>query len=221
MIMDNNIKSLTFGVSFSHKFKLLDSWGEIADDILYHSKLFSPELFPRISANYTTERRLYHDEKPHYFVLTASSLVFNQAIEGSYGDDSKLFMERVKSYIVPKILSEHQLLIDRLGMVFTCALTNDEVKNFAGLYFKPEVDNIVDFRFSKRESCPKATLISGTGDFINKIFTVGNVAADICGISYDYQLHFSPPHQDVRDKIDSFINDANKGFASDISDRLG
>jgi hypothetical protein len=220
MDIDKNIKTLTFGVSFSHKFKLLDSWGEIADNILYHSKLFSPELFPRISANYTTERKLYNEEKQHYFVLTASSIVFNQEIESNYSEEFHLFKERVNSYIVPKILSENQLLVDRLGMVYTCSLKNDEIKRFAGLYFKPDVDNIVDFRFSKRESCGKATVVSGNTDFINKIFTVGNVATDVCGISYDYQLHFSPPHQDVRDTIDSFINDANKGFASDISNRL-
>ena len=35
-----NIKQLTFGVSFNHMFKLLDYWGEIADDVLYNNKYF-------------------------------------------------------------------------------------------------------------------------------------------------------------------------------------
>ena len=57
------IKQLIFGVSFKHMFKLLDTWGEIADDILYHNKYFSTQLFTNISTQYTTERQLYNPKK--------------------------------------------------------------------------------------------------------------------------------------------------------------
>ena len=80
----DNVKLLTFGVAFSRKFKILDLWGEIADNILYESKYFSPEFFPNISTAYTTERRLYNNDKKHLFLLSSNNLVFTQEIEKDF-----------------------------------------------------------------------------------------------------------------------------------------
>ncbi len=57
-------------------------------------------------------------------------------------------------------------------------------------------------------------------DFINKIFSVGYIGERVQGISYDYQLHFNPIRQDVRDTISNFMTMANTGFANDILSQL-
>ena len=54
----SDIRYIVFGVQFNHSFKLLDYWGEIADDILYKSEYFGCEFFSNISTHYTTERSL-------------------------------------------------------------------------------------------------------------------------------------------------------------------
>lgn len=216
-----NIKELTFGVSFNHMFKLLDYWGEIADDILYNNKYFSPEFFSNISTQYTTERRLYNPNKKHLLVLTSNNLVFTQTIEDSYEKEYEMFCKRVAEYIVPCILTKYLIVVRRLGLVYSNALTPEGIQKFASQYFNPSVQNIIDFRFSKKEATVKGKLLTENSDYINKIYTVGNIGADIQGVSYDYQLHFYPLRQDVRDIINKFIKDADEGFKQDILACLG
>lgn len=217
----NCVKQLTFGVAFNNMFKLLDSWGEIADDLLYKNKYFSPEFFSQISSQYTTERRLFNPEKQHFFVLTANNLVFTQTIETSFNDDYAQFKKRVIDHIIPHILSRYSLVVRRLGMVFTCEWRDDQIKNFASKYFNPSVTNIMDFRFSKKEATTKGAVLADNEDFVNKIFTVGNLSDGIKGISYDYQAHFNPLRQDVRDIAGSFFTDSLAGFNADVINSSG
>ncbi len=217
----SNVKQLTFGVAFNNKFKLLDSWGEIVDDILYKNKFFSSDFFSKISSQYTTERRLFNPEKQHFFVLTANNLVFTQSVENGFEDDYAQFTKRVIEYIIPNILSQYSLVVRRLGMVYICEWNDEQIKSFATKFFNPSVKNIMDFRFSKKEATKKGSVWSGNGDFINKIFTVGNLSEDIKGISYDYQAHFSPLRQDVRDVSGTFFSDSLSGFKADILNSSG
>ena len=217
----DKVKQLTFGVSFNHMFKLLDSWGEIADDILYRNKLFSSEFFTNISTHYTTERRLSNPEKNHVLILSSNKLVFTQTIEKDFDSEFNLFKKRVVDYIIPNILTRYTLIVRRLGVVYTCELEDEIIKKFAAQYFNPSVQNIMDFRFSKKEPTVKGTVFSENSDFINKIFTVGRVSDNIKGISYDYQLHFTPLREDIRNEIEKFISNSQKDFGSDIIDSLG
>lgn len=210
------IKQLTFGVAFDNMFKLLDMWGEIADDILYHSKFFSPVFFDKISAQYTTERSLFNQKEGHRLIISASNLVFTQNIINEYDSEYADFKKRVINYIVPEILSSKKLVVKRLGMVYVSELDQHTIKKFASQYFRPEINGINDFRFSKKEATPSGLIMNGSDDFINKIFSVGNLGDNLQGISYDYQIHFAPKRQDVRDTIDHFITKANDGFKKDI-----
>ena len=108
-----------------------------------------------------------------------------------------------------------------MGIVYFNALTTDGIQKFASQYFNPSVQNIIDFRFSKKEATIKGKLLTENCDYINKIYTVGNIGPDIQGVSYDYQLHFYPLRQDVRDIISKFIKDADEGFNKDILTCLG
>ena len=221
MSIEQNIIQMTFGVSFNHMFKLLDSWGEIADDILYNNKYFSPEFFSNISTQYTTERRLFNPEKNHTFLLTSNNLIFTQTIESNFQQEYEQFKKRIAEYLVPNLLTRYVLVVRRLGIVYTCQLGEADIQQFASKYFNPSVQNIIDFRFSRKELTDKGRVISGNNDFINKIFTVGNIAEGIQGISYDYQLHFSPLREDVRDTISSFLSNSMMGFTSDVISNFG
>lgn len=213
---NKNIKQLTFGVSFNNTFKLLDSWGEIADDLLYKNKYFSSEFFSKISTQYTTERRLFNPDKNHFLVLTANNLVFTQTIESDFEQEFRQFKERIIEYIIPNILTKHTLVVRRLGAVYTCEWNDDVIKRFSSKYFNPSVQNIMDFRFSKKEATVKGAVFSDNTDFINKIFTVGNISDSLRGISYDFQMHFSPLRADVRDTIETFVTSSYTNFKNDI-----
>lgn len=64
-------------------------------------------------------------------------------------------------------------------------------------------------------------MLTENSDYINKIYTVGSIGSDTQGVSYDYQYHFYPLRQDVRDVINKFIKDADEGFKQDILACLG
>lgn len=219
--MDNkDIMSITFGVRFNHSFKLLDSWGAIADDMLYNSKYFSTNMFPEIVSTYTTQRYLANPTKGHRFILAADNLVFTQTIEKDWDKEYKEFVERIEKYIVPSILSKYSLISRRMGVVYLTTLKKEEIAIFAKKYFKPEVTDICDFRFSRKEPTIVGSVFKESTDFYNKIFTVGNID-DNLGISYDFQLHMVPAKADVRDSIKSFITTSETNFRKDVFDCLG
>lgn len=209
------VKQLTFGVAFNHMFRLLDMWGEIADDVLYKNKYFPREYFTDISAQYTTERSLM-SQKGHHLTITANNLVYTHVIEDNYDNEYEKFKKRVVNYIVPEILSKRGLIVRRLGMVYVIELNKREIGEFANKYFNPSVEGITDFRFSKKETTSGGLLLADKSDFVNKIITVGRVSENIQGISYDYQIHFLPLRSDVRDSIDSFLSSANTNLCKDI-----
>jgi len=221
MNKNKQIKQLTFGVAFNHMFKLLDMWGEVADDILYKNKYFSSEYFTNISQQYTTERSLTNPSTGNQLVIASNNLVFTHNIEADFEKEYAEFRRRVEDYIVPQILSAHGLIVRRLGMVYVSELGETEMKKFASLYFNSSVQGISDFRFSKKEATNGALLFSENQDFVNKIYSVGNLGDKVQGISYDYQLHFSPIRQDVRDTIGTFMKKAGDEFSADVLSQLG
>lgn len=220
MDIEKSVIQLTFGVSFNYMFKLLDMWGEIADDILYKSRYFSTDYFSNISQQYTTERSLTNLKTGNQLVISANNLVYTHNIDGNYEQEYGDFKKRVENYIVPDILSAHSLIVRRLGIVYVSELNSNVMSKFTSIYFKPSVQGIRDFRFSKKESTTKGLLLSDNGDFVNKIYSVGNIGEKKQGISYDFQLHFNPIRQDVRDTIGIFLNMANSNFTSDVLDQL-
>ena len=211
-----NIRQLTFGVSFNHMFRLLDTWGEIADDILYRSKYFSTEYFTNISQQYTTERRLSNQQTGNQLIITANNLVYTHNIKGDYSNEYNEFKQRIENYLVPQILSAYGLIVRRLGLVYVSELSNEAIKRFASIYFNPSVRGITDFRFSKKESTLEGLIFSSNQDFINKIFSVGSFGEKKQGISYDFQLHFNPIRQDVRDIISVFMTKADAEHSKDV-----
>lgn len=214
---DKEIKEIAFGAAFSPKFQLLDSWGEIADGILYGNKYFSTTMFPKISSNYTLERKLYNPENDNGFVLTSSNLVYVQPVEQGFYEELGLFKKRIIDYIVPEILSKYMLVVRRLGVVYTCAWEDEKIQQFAAKFFLPTISNISDFRFSQKMGTVKGALFSENSDFINKIYTVGNVSEKTKGMMYDYQQHYNPLRADVRDEISKVLNRSFESFQEDVT----
>lgn len=210
-------KQITFGVAFNHMFRLLDMWGEIADDVLYKNKYFPEGYFTNISAQYTTERSLM-SPLGHQLTITANNLVYTHIIVENYEKEYEEFRKRVINYIIPEILSKRGLVVRRLGMVYFVELNKESISKFADKYFNPSVGGITDFRFSKKEPTSGGLALIDKSDFVNKIFTVGRLGENLQGISYDYQLHFLPLRSDVRDSITSFFASAQTNLSKDIFD---
>ena len=154
-------------------------------------------------------------------MLSSNNLVFTQEIEKDFNLEYNLFKKRVEEYIVPQILSKYTLVSRRLGMVYFCECTDDEIKKFSSKYFNSSAQNIMDFRFSQKEATKKGLVYSNNSDFINKIFTVGNLYGSTKGISYDYQEHFNPAREDVRNLIKDFMSSSFVNFENDIINDRG
>lgn len=215
-----DIKYILFGVQFNRSFKLLDSWGEIADDILYKTEYFGSDFFTNISTQYTTERNLHNPETGNFLTLSSNSLVFKYYIpdKKDFQKEYTYFCERINKYLVEKILSKYNLVIRRIGVVFACGLGEDELEVFSKKYFKDDIYGITDFRFAQKGPANAGQLWRDVNDYINKIYTVGKVEGeDECkGVTYDFQLYFNPLLPDIRKNTPSFLKEALNSFRKDI-----
>ena len=216
----NDIKYVVFGVQFSRSFKLLDSWGEIADDILYKTEYFDSDFFTNISTQYTTERNLHNPMTGNFLALSSNSLVFKYYIPNgdNFEKEYEYFTERVNKYLVEKILTKYNLVIRRIGTVFACQFNNKELDEFSNKYFKNVIKGITDFRFAQKGPTTAGQLWHGVDDYINKIYTVGKMEGDEGnrGITYDFQLYFNPLMPDIRKNILHFMQESLMNFKKDI-----
>lgn len=215
-----NIKYILFGVRFNHSFKLLDCWGEIADDILYKTEYFGSKFFPNISSQYTTERTLSNPNTGDFLSLSSSNIVFKYYIPENavFEKEYEYFCTRINKYIVEKILSKYNLVIRRIGVVFACEFNSKEIETFSKKYFKDDIQGITDFRFAQKVPTNNGQLWYGVDDYINKIYTVGKIEGeeDSKGITYDFQLYFDPLLPDIRKNSPGFLKEAILSFEKDI-----
>ena len=202
----NTVKQFACGILYSHSFKLLDNWGSIADSILYNNKYFSPEYFPTISTQYTTTRTLSNNQAGHSIQLTSSNLIYTHVVQNDFASEFADFQNRISKFIVPKIIEENNLITRRIGIIFTCDISEKGIQSFAEKYFKPEFKEVTDFRFSRKESTIAGKLWSDKSDFINKIYTVGSIGENLTGISFDYQAHYVPPRAYISDVVSPVLN---------------
>lgn len=215
----SDIRYVLFGVRFNHSFKLLDYWGEIADNLLYKSDYFNYNFFSNISTEYTTERSLYNPVTGNSLVLSSNNLVFKYYIpsEKKFEEEYNYFCERINKYLVPQILSKYNLVISRVGVVFACKLDDKDLEKFSEKYFKDDIQGITDFRFAQKEPTSSGKLWHGTDDYINKIYTVGKIAEDgFTGITYDFQLYYTPLQSDIRKQCPVFMKKGYEYFKKDV-----
>lgn len=214
---DSKLKYVVFGIQFNHAFKILDYWGEIADELLYNNNFFDSNYFTNISTQYTTERSVFNKNTGNSLRLTSNQLIYKCYIEGEFETDYKQFSKKIEEYLIPSIIKKYDLIVRRMGIVYAKELKNDCLQKFVEKYFKPNISGINDFRFSKKEATPQGRVWCGTNDYINKIFTVGTIGGedDFIGISYDFQVYYDPVQREVRDKIKSFLIDSLKNFERD------
>ena len=212
----NTVKQFACGILYSHSFKLLDNWGAMADSILYNNKYFSPEYFPQISTQYTTTRSLHNNAEGHSIQLTSSNLIYTHVVQNDFHSEFSDFQKRITNFLVPKIVEENNLVVRRIGVIFTCEISDKGIQAFAEKYFKPEFKEVTDFRFSKKESTIAGSVWSDKNDFINKIYTVGTIGDKLTGISFDYQAHYIPPRTYISDVVSSVLNHGKDLLSEEI-----
>ena len=219
--MDNKtVKRLAFGVMFNHSFSILDEWGKIADDLLYSKNKkgigFSPSYFPSISQEYTTTRRLSNEGLGFSLELSSNNLVYTHTIQDDFEKEYAEFVNRVESCLIPKIIEKYELVTQRLGMVFVCKIEEPFIKRFKKKYFSEHAEDITDCRFAIRSVTPEGLLLTSNNDYINKIYTIGNLDNTLRGISFDYQLYFNPRQPEIKGKIAPFFKTSKDCFFDEI-----
>ena len=207
---------LTCGILFNHSFSILDRWGSIADTVLYKNSYFNPEYFPEISSQYTTNRHLENPKEGHRLQLNSENLVYTHTVVEDFEKEYNAFVERMKKFLIPEIVEKNDLVIRRIGMVYICEMDTEAVTKFTSQFFKPELSEVLDCRFSKRCTVPQSLTFSGTDDYINKIYSVGNANEKSRGISFDYQLFFNPPIVDIKPRAARFFENSKTAFYDEI-----
>ena len=198
---NNTVRQFACGILYNHSFKILDNWGAIADCILYNNTFFSPNYFPSISSQYTTSGVLSNPSEGHSIQLTSNNLIYTHVVQENFEREFALFQDRWQKFLVPKIIEGNGLITRRIGIIFTCQISDEGIQRFASKYFKPEFQSVTDFRFSRKESTIEGAVFSDKSDFLNKIYTVGAIGENMTGISFDYQAHYVPPRADISKQI--------------------
>lgn len=216
---NNRVYEITCGVLYSTSFTLLDKGGSISDKILYNNNFFSPEYFPKVVAQSNLSRSLINEEKGHSLEVSSRNVLYTHCIQENFEEEFSQFKRRVCDFLIPDIVEKNNLVIQRVGIVFSCEISNSGIAAFASNYFRPELKHISDFRFSKKESTT-AGLFNDKADFINKIYTVGEIKEGLTGISFDYQVHYKPPRTYIS-KLAPSIFDRSKKLLYDEVLNLG
>lgn len=217
IMAEAHVKKLICGIQFNHSFSLLDNWGKIADTILYKkNEYFDSTYFPNISDHYTINRHIENPQKGHRLQLNSENMVYTHVIQENYEKEFDTFTESIINYLYPKIVDDYDLVVRRLGIVFVSQMDQVAINSFTSQYFKPELSEVIDCRFSKRASAPQGLLFSETNDYINKIYSVSNIGQNVQGISFDYQLFFNPPQPDVKSRMRKFFDEAQKTFSEEV-----
>lgn len=212
-----SVKRIVCGIMFNPSFSLLDEWGKIVDSMLYQkNSYFSPQYFPAISEQYTTNRFLHNKDLGHMLQLNANNLIYTHTIQQNFDAEYEEFIKRVEKYLIPKIVDKYELITRRIGMVYICEMDNDTISKFKHQYFVKSSNEITDCRFSIRDTTREGLLLSNNDNYINKIYTVGGIDESIRGISFDYQLYFQPPQPEITTKISTFFDMSKKCFFEEI-----
>lgn len=219
MSTKKEIKQLSFGFLFKNQFKLLDDWGKIVDNILYHSEEFPSKFFPNITELYTTSRSLYSNNGDE-LRLNANNLIFTQIIleNEDFSSARITFINRI-NYLLKNIVIQYGLIMHRIGIVYACLIDEKEIEKLSEKCFTTSFKEVRDFRFSLKEGL-NGEQYDEKKDFINKIYTSGRILQNKFynkyAISYDYQKHFVKPRADVRNEIMPFMESSYKNFMIDI-----
>ena len=206
------INRITCGIMFNHSFSILDQWGKIVDALLYKKKSrFSPEYFPSISGQYTTNRCLWNKDLGHSLQLTSNNLIYAHGIQGDFEKEYNEFVSRIKESLIPEIVEGYELVTRRIGMVYECEIDTQVLSEFKSRYFKDGAQ-INDCRFAIRSPAAQGLAFVNVNDFINTIYTLGATEDGKHNLSFDYQVHFLPPQAEIKPKIDSFLKVSKESF---------
>lgn len=221
MASKKDITSITCGILYQPSFQVLDKWGTIVDGIISDTLYFGADFFPEISNQYTIDRSLFNSKAGNSIRLSQNNFIYTQSIGENFDEDYRLFRERLLCFLIPLIFDSNKLIIKRLGIVFTCFPSVNDIRKFSSLYFKPEYKTVSDFRLSIKEPTKEGVLFAENCSYINKIITVGEMEKSKIGISYDYQLHFIPLMPDIRQcDTKGFLNSGYEKLGKDVFDRI-
>ena len=220
MVDKELIKYMVYGVTFNHSFRILDNWGEIADNLLYRNSYFNANFFPQISSQYTTQRELNNPKTGNVLRLTSSNLIFKYYVNDKFDIFYEDFKKKINNYLIPEILVKNNLIVRRTGEVFCLKLNEDKIQRFSKFFFKEEIKSITDIRISLKDTTKKGKLWRDINDYVNKIITVGDME-DIAdekyrGITYDFQVYYNPLREDIRDINSDFLEEGLKTFKEEI-----
>lgn len=215
----NNIKQVACGIQFSNAFKMLDRWGEIADEILYSDvsqKILGKDYFNNITSENGYQRQIFNSKTQNSFRLTHNNIIFSHNIGKDFITEYDMVKEFVQKYIFPKLIKRNILVVNRIGIVFTNILSDEEMNLFKGKVLSQNIQDVTDFRFAQKSTTIVGITFQDKNDFINRIYSIGGLQGGNKGISYDFQYYFSPPNAQAEKIIENLFKTAFNNFETDV-----
>lgn len=215
----NNITQIVCGIQFSNAFKMLDKWGEIADDILYSDlsqKILGKDYFNNITSENGYQRQIFNSKTQNSFRLTHNSIIFTHNTKKDFNAEYNIVKEFVQRYIFSRLIQPNILVVNRIGIVFTNILSNEEMDIFKRKVLSQDLKDVTDFRFAQKSTALAGTTLLDKDDFINKIYSLGGLQEGNKGISYDFQYYFSPPNAQAEKITEDLFKFAFNSFQTDV-----
>lgn len=206
--------SLVCGILYENSFSVMDDWGKICDGINNYPEFEG--VFTKITDEVGYSKSITDDKGDRSITISFNNLIYSCAVDGLSDKSFNNFKNVMVSYFVPKVISEYNLITRRIGVVYSCKGSNEEVLQQVEKYYRGNAKEITDIRFSKKETTAEGLRELGKNDYINKIITIGGLSKEDQGISYDYQRHFNPLQPYIDKHIEKVLDNSLKAFQEDV-----
>lgn len=211
---NENVYSLVCGILYENSFSIMDNWGKIYDEINRCDRFKG--VFVKITDEPGYSRSVSNNQETQTFTISFNNLIYTHTVKGLSDQSFTEFKDIVANFFVPNVITKYNLITRRIGVVYSCKGSNEDITDQIKKYYKGDPKEISDIRFSKKETTTDALRELGKCDYINKIITIGGLAKGVQGFSYDYQKHFNPLQPLIDKQIGKVIDSSLKAFQEDI-----
>lgn len=225
IISREKIIQLICGIRFEKSFRIGDIIGQIFDTVLHDKTTpFGTDFFPQYQELSTQERSLVNYEKGYNLRINSSDIIFQYSLHSSIKTQSEeinWFTNDAINFIIDKIIYANRIKdIKRFGFMISHTINGENLGgNVLNQLTSGETSNVDQFtlRFGNKDITAEGLIKSGVNDYVNRITTIKQIGETEFSIILDYQYHFLPELNNIKDWntnnfFDKALNNLDKKF---------
>lgn len=214
--MLNKVTKIILGIRYAKTFRIPDIDGQISDDILYGDKTpFGPDYFPQTTESANGDRLLFKKDSDNnldnFLRINTDDLIFSTKVE-NFDSSFDTMLSRYLPFLIDNVFCKYNIKkIRRVGIIFSHELpTTTKLDQIVKDFSKNKVTNpnSVRLNFTEKLAVTESQYKKGVDDFKNTIYSIAKTD-DALFADLDYQHHFSPDIEDIRDAgVDKIAKEA-------------